>query len=203
MLRLLCNELSTASSLNPVSRQLKLRNIFIFRMAYPSKCWVSWRDVAIVITTDSSVLTIFCYSFPGFALQASAFVISVHLENVPVGVAVLIIGGGLEGLAWAGFAVNHLDLAPRYSSILFGITNTCATIPGILSPLFVGYVAVNKVIFIRIYQTTLLVPEPNSENCLDPHVRKLSLYLIQSISHLQSIIMLDMPSPGNFQNIDP
>ena len=54
-------------------------------------------------------------------------------------------GGGIEGLAWAGFAVNHLDIAPRYASILFGITNTSATIPGILSPLLVGYLTENKV----------------------------------------------------------
>ena len=36
-LKLLCNELSTASSLNLVSRQLKLCNIFIFGIAHSSK----------------------------------------------------------------------------------------------------------------------------------------------------------------------
>lgn len=74
-----------------------------------------------------------------------AFTTSIHFTNIHVGVLVLVIGGGIEGLAWAGFAVNHLDIAPRYASILFGITNTSATIPGILSPLLVGYITENKV----------------------------------------------------------
>ncbi len=77
--------------------------------------------------------------------QAIAFVVAVHLKNIHAGVAVLVLGGGVEGLAWAGFAVNHLDIAPRYSSILFGITNTSSTIPGILSPLLVGYITLHKV----------------------------------------------------------
>eukprot|EP00112_Aurelia_sp_Birch-Aquarium-sp1_P008847 Seg1986.2 transcript_id=Seg1986.2/GoldUCD/mRNA.D3Y31 product="Vesicular glutamate transporter 1" protein_id=Seg1986.2/GoldUCD/D3Y31 len=84
------------------------------------------------------------FTCTGFLLQALAFTTSIHFTNIHVGVLVLVIGGGIEGLAWAGFAVNHLDIAPRYASILFGITNTSATIPGILSPLLVGYITENK-----------------------------------------------------------
>ena len=78
-------------------------------------------------------------------LQALAFTASVNFANIHASVIVLVVGGGIEGLAWAGFAVNHLDIAPRYASILFGITNTSATIPGILSPLVVGYITQDKV----------------------------------------------------------
>ena len=38
------------------------------------------------------------------------------------------------GLTWAGFGVNHLDVAPKYAAILMGISNTVGTIPVILSP---------------------------------------------------------------------
>ena len=31
---------------------------------------------------------------------------------------------GLGGLTWAGFGVNHLDVAPHYAAILMGISNT-------------------------------------------------------------------------------
>ena len=31
---------------------------------------------------------------------------------------------GLGGLTWAGFGVNHLDVAPKYAAILMGISNT-------------------------------------------------------------------------------
>jgi ACS family sodium-dependent inorganic phosphate cotransporter len=40
--------------------------------------------------------------------------------------------------------VNPLDLAPQYSSIILGISNTIATIPGILSPLLTGHIVTEK-----------------------------------------------------------
>ncbi len=52
---------------------------------------------------------------------------------------------GFGGLAWSGFIVNHLDIAPRYASILLGISNCIATIPGIISPTVVGLITTNSV----------------------------------------------------------
>ena len=52
---------------------------------------------------------------------------------------------GLGAFAWSGFAVNHLDIAPQYASILMGIGNTIATIPGIVSPLLTGFLVDNGV----------------------------------------------------------
>lgn len=37
-------------------------------------------------------------------------------------------------------SVNHLDIAPQHASVLMGIGNTFATIPGIVSPLLTGYI---------------------------------------------------------------
>ena len=34
--------------------------------------------------------------------------------------------------------VNHADLAPAYTGLLFGITNMMANIPGFLAPEMVG-----------------------------------------------------------------
>lgn len=52
---------------------------------------------------------------------------------------------GLGAFAWSGFAVNHLDIAPQYASILMGFGNTIATIPGIVSPLLTGFLVGNGV----------------------------------------------------------
>merc|ERR1712038_1598849 len=45
---------------------------------------------------------------------------------------------GCGGFAWAGFSINHLDIAPQYAAILMGISNTIGTIPGIISPTVTG-----------------------------------------------------------------
>ncbi|XP_023344721.1 vesicular glutamate transporter 1 [Eurytemora carolleeae] len=51
---------------------------------------------------------------------------------------------GLGGLTWAGFGVNHLDVAPNYAAILMGISNTVGTIPGILSPAVTGAIVKDR-----------------------------------------------------------
>jgi len=47
---------------------------------------------------------------------------------------------GCGGFAWAGFSINHLDIAPQYAAILMGISNTIGTIPGIISPVITGFI---------------------------------------------------------------
>nr|XP_006822249.1 PREDICTED: sialin-like [Saccoglossus kowalevskii] len=42
------------------------------------------------------------------------------------------------GCSTPGFKVNHVEIAPKYGGILFGITNTASTIAGFLAPLVVG-----------------------------------------------------------------
>lgn len=49
-------------------------------------------------------------------------------------VSLLTIAVGFQGCALAGFNINHLDIAPRYSGVLMGITNTAATLPGFIGP---------------------------------------------------------------------
>ena len=44
-----------------------------------------------------------------------------------------------------GFWVNHIDVAPRFSGILMGITNLAATVAASISPLVTGYLTNNHV----------------------------------------------------------
>ncbi len=43
----------------------------------------------------------------------------------------------------AGFMVNINDISASYSAIVFGISNTFATIPGIIAPYVVGVLTAN------------------------------------------------------------
>ncbi|XP_067388733.1 sialin isoform X2 [Emydura macquarii macquarii] len=49
-------------------------------------------------------------------------------------VAFLTISTSLGGCCTSGFGINHLDIAPSYAGILLGITNSFATIPGMVGP---------------------------------------------------------------------
>ena len=39
---------------------------------------------------------------------------------------------GFLALGRAGFAVNHMDIAPRYAGIVMGVSNTAGTLAGIV-----------------------------------------------------------------------
>ncbi|EPY78003.1 Sialin isoform 2-like protein [Camelus ferus] len=50
-------------------------------------------------------------------------------------VAFLTISTTLGGFCSSGFSINHLDIAPSYAGVLLGITNTFATVPGMVGPI--------------------------------------------------------------------
>lgn len=49
--------------------------------------------------------------------------------------ACLVLAVGFSGFAISGYNVNHLDIAPRYASILMGLSNGVGTISGMICPL--------------------------------------------------------------------
>lgn len=56
-------------------------------------------------------------------------------------VALLVMCGvmGLLALTWSGFGPNHLEIAPRYADVLMGITNTVASLPGVIGVALAGW----------------------------------------------------------------
>ncbi len=53
----------------------------------------------------------------------------------------LTISIGFSGTIAAGFFINHIDIAPQFAGILFGISNMIATIPGMLGPIVAKTIA--------------------------------------------------------------
>jgi len=51
---------------------------------------------------------------------------------------------GLMACNSCGHLANHLDVAPNYSAITFGISNTIATIPGIICGPFTAELVVKS-----------------------------------------------------------
>ncbi|XP_051880359.1 sialin isoform X2 [Pristis pectinata] len=63
--------------------------------------------------------------------------------NYTVAVLFVTISSALGGFSMSGFNINHLDIAPSYAGILLGITNTFATIPGMVGPVIAKVLTYN------------------------------------------------------------
>ncbi|XP_053602667.1 vesicular glutamate transporter 1 isoform X1 [Plodia interpunctella] len=81
----------------------------------------------------------------GAFLAQTIFMVAAGYSTTIVSCVVcLTIAVGLGGFAWSGFSVNHLDIAPPHASVLMGLSNTVATLPGIISPPLAGAIVTNK-----------------------------------------------------------
>lgn len=76
-------------------------------------------------------------SFGGIAM---AFFTLGFVEDVWMAVMTVAIGTGLLSFSMGGFAANHMDVAPRYSGSLMGVTNTIASIPGVVGVYATGVI---------------------------------------------------------------
>eukprot|EP00200_Dunaliella_tertiolecta_P010630 CAMPEP_0202374722 /NCGR_PEP_ID=MMETSP1127-20130417/5492_1 /ASSEMBLY_ACC=CAM_ASM_000462 /TAXON_ID=3047 /ORGANISM="Dunaliella tertiolecta, Strain CCMP1320" /LENGTH=767 /DNA_ID=CAMNT_0048971947 /DNA_START=858 /DNA_END=3162 /DNA_ORIENTATION=+ len=52
---------------------------------------------------------------------------------------IITVGLGFSALSLGGVSVNHLDVAPRHAGLVFGAGNTAATLAGVVSVPFTGY----------------------------------------------------------------
>ncbi|MFV2089552.1 MAG: ACS family MFS transporter [Pseudomonadales bacterium] len=68
----------------------------------------------------------------GFGGIASALMVVGEVESAWMAIAIMSAGTALGAFVTGGFAVNHMDIAPRHAGTLMGITNTAGTIPGII-----------------------------------------------------------------------
>lgn len=68
-----------------------------------------------------------------------------YTENKNFVVALMTIGITCCGGMFCGFLANHIDLAPNFAGTLVAMTNTIATIPGIVVPVIVGLLTHNNV----------------------------------------------------------
>jgi len=69
---------------------------------------------------------------------ALMLILLANVQDAALAVVLLTAALGLAAFSFAGFASNHLDIAPRHAGILFGISNTVATVPGIIGVALTG-----------------------------------------------------------------
>ncbi|MBN3280923.1 VGLU3 protein, partial [Polyodon spathula] len=80
----------------------------------------------------------------GFGMEATLLLVVGYSHTRGVAISFLVLAVGFSGFAISGFNVNHLDIAPRYASILMGISNGVGTLSGMVCPLIVGAMTKHK-----------------------------------------------------------
>ncbi|NWY68456.1 VGLU3 protein, partial [Erithacus rubecula] len=80
----------------------------------------------------------------GFGMEATLLLVVGYSHTKSVAISFLVLAVGFSGFAISGFNVNHLDIAPRYASILMGISNGVGTLSGMVCPLIVGAMTKHK-----------------------------------------------------------
>ncbi|XP_035215847.1 vesicular glutamate transporter 1-like isoform X2 [Stegodyphus dumicola] len=71
----------------------------------------------------------------GFGLEAMFLLVVAYTRSKAVVIIALTLAVGFSGFAISGFNVNHLDIAPRYASILMGMSNGFGTLAGMICPI--------------------------------------------------------------------
>ena len=86
-------------------------------------------------------------TFVGFLIPACLMIATSYVgcDDTTLAVVLFSLALGISALNMASCFINHLDIAPRYAGVLMGITNTSATIPGIVGPYVVGSLTDNEV----------------------------------------------------------
>ncbi|XP_055704446.1 sialin-like [Phlebotomus papatasi] len=100
-----------------------------------------WTQVKGYLTTRQVRRYFNCTAFLG---QTVFMMLAAYLLHPAWSVVCISLAVGLGGFALCGFLVNPLDLAPNHASVIFGFSNTFATIPGIVSPLLTGFIVSSK-----------------------------------------------------------
>jgi ACS family sodium-dependent inorganic phosphate cotransporter len=76
----------------------------------------------------------------GFGLGAAAVCTMPYAQTAVHAVMLATAAIGSTSIGLGGWGVNHLDVAPRYAGILMGISNTFATLPGIIGVAATGFI---------------------------------------------------------------
>ena len=141
--------------------------------------------------TTTTVRKLFCVAgllIPGLFLVTVGFL---GCNRVLV-VSAIVISVGFAGLATSGFGVNHLDLAPKYAGTLMGLTNTLATVPGIIGPQIVGaltYHASNRTQWQKVFYITTAI-----------YVFSAAVFLVFGSGRLQDWAVVPQATADNRRN---
>lgn len=89
----------------------------------------------------------------GFGGFAAVLAVVGYVDSVALAIALMSLGNVFGGCMAGGFGVNHLDIAPRGAGVIMGLSNTAATIPGIVGVYISGLILEATGSWAMVFQT--------------------------------------------------
>ncbi|XP_075980458.1 sialin-like [Anticarsia gemmatalis] len=119
---------------NAVTTALPFLTLWFFSIGLSRT--LDWlRGKSLITTTHARKIgTLFASVVPALCLLSLCYIGC----NRAAAVALMALGVTCIGGMFCGFLSNHIDIAPNFAGTLVALTNTVATIPGIVVPIFVG-----------------------------------------------------------------
>jgi len=108
-------------------------SMWLFGIFYGNRASWAVAKGYVTVTTVRKVATAMASVTPAICLVAVTFTCDQTLAVVLLTIGVT----GISGM-YSGFLTNHIDIANNYAGTLIALTNTVATIPGFVVPVFVG-----------------------------------------------------------------
>lgn len=96
-----------------------------------------------ILTTTQARKSFTCIAFMA---QTLFMMLAAYQKHRYIVILFITLGASLGAFSLSGYGVNHLDIAPPFASVLMGLTNAFATIPGIISPLIAGFIVTEQTV---------------------------------------------------------
>lgn len=80
-----------------------------------------------------------------FFCQMFFLLLAAYFNDTTSIIVCITLSVGLGAFSISGYLANPLDLAPKFSSIIVGYSNTFATLPGLISPVLTGFIVTTPV----------------------------------------------------------
>jgi ACS family sodium-dependent inorganic phosphate cotransporter len=93
----------------------------------------------------------------GFFMGAVPLLFLPRVSDPGIALVLVTVSACCGAMSLAAFGVNHLDIGPRYAGILMGISNTAATVPGIIGVAVTGLILGITGSFAPIFYITAVV----------------------------------------------
>jgi MFS family permease len=94
------------------------------------------------------------FSFAGIA---TALLVVGHVKSAWLAIAIMTLGNCIGSFASGGFSVNPVDIAPRHAGTIMGLSNTFATIPGIVGVYASGLILERTHSWVMVFSTAAAV----------------------------------------------